>query len=63
MKIKAILNDTLLRRHQKLGHHTGTGYIGSKNCLFRELNRQVEWLLSNNATQIQSIRKVLLESV
>jgi len=58
-----ILNDTLLRRHQKLGHHTGTGYIGSKNCLFRELNRQVEWLLSNNATQIQSIRKVLLESV
>jgi glycerophosphoryl diester phosphodiesterase len=58
-----ILNDTLLQRHQKLGHHTGTGYIGSKNCLFRELNRQVEWLLSNNATQIQSIRKFLLESV
>ena len=58
-----ILSDTLLRKHQKLGHHTGTGYIGSKNCLFRELNRQVEWLLSNNATQIQSMRKFLLESI
>ena len=58
-----VFNDRLLRRHQKLGHHTGTGYIGSKNCLFRELNRQVEWLFSNTATQIQSIRKVLLESV
>ena len=58
-----ILNDNLLRRHQKLGHHTGTGYIGSKNCLFRELNRQVEWLLSNNATEIQTIRNFLLGSV
>jgi glycerophosphoryl diester phosphodiesterase len=56
------LNDNLLRRHQKLGHHTGTGYIGSKNCLFRELNRQVEWLLSNNATEIQKIRRSLLGS-
>jgi glycerophosphoryl diester phosphodiesterase len=58
-----ILSDTLLRRHQKLGHHTGTGYIGSRNCLFRELNRQVEWLFSNNATEIQTIRNSLLGSV
>ncbi len=57
-----ILNDGLLHRHQGLGHHTGTGYIGSKNCLFRELNRQVEWLLSNNAVQIQSIWKLSLNS-
>ena len=55
--------ETLLHRHQMRGHHTGTGYIGSKNCLFRELNRQVEWLVSNNAKQIQSICKVLLETV
>jgi glycerophosphoryl diester phosphodiesterase len=55
--------DTLLHRHQMLGHHTGTGYISSKNCLFRELNRQVEWLFSNNAKHIQSILNILLESV
>jgi glycerophosphoryl diester phosphodiesterase len=58
-----ILNDTLLRRHQNLGHHTGTGYIGSKYCLFRELNRQVEWLFSNNATEIRTIRNSLLGSI
>ena len=58
-----VLKDTILRRHQQLGHHTGTGYIGSKNCLFRELNRQVEWLFSNNAVRIQSIRNHLLESI
>lgn len=52
------LKDDRLRKHQNLGHHTGTGYIGSKNCLFRELNRQVEWLLSNNAIKIQSILNV-----
>lgn len=50
-----ILRDSILIKHQMLGHHTGTGYIGSKNCLFRELNRKVEWLFSNNAGEIQSI--------
>ena len=50
-----LLKGELLYRHQKLGQHTGTGFIGSKNCLYRELNRNVEWIFSNKATEIQSL--------
>jgi glycerophosphoryl diester phosphodiesterase len=56
-----LLNDELLYKHQKLGQHTGTGFIGSKNCLYRELNRKVEWIFSNKATEIQSRCNSLLE--
>jgi len=40
----------------------GTAYIKSKNSLFRELNRGVEWVFSNNAIEIQSIRDACLRS-
>ncbi|MGD2269856.1 MAG: glycerophosphodiester phosphodiesterase family protein [Desulfobacterales bacterium] len=56
-----ILRDSMLCRHQRLGHHMGTGYIGSKNCLFRELNRNVDWLFSNKAGEIQSICNSVLK--
>jgi glycerophosphoryl diester phosphodiesterase len=40
----------------------GTGYIGSKNCLFRELNRGIEWIFSNNAADLQKIVQHLLKN-
>jgi len=40
----------------------GTAYIKSRNSLFRELNRGVEWIFSNNAIEIQSIRNSCLPS-
>jgi glycerophosphoryl diester phosphodiesterase len=45
-----------------MGHHhrkrqrVGTGYIASPGCLFRELNRGVDWIFSNHAEGLQ--RKV-----
>lgn len=56
-----LLKDELLDKHQKLGQHTGTGFISSKNCLYRELNRKVEWIFSDKATKIQSLCNALLE--
>lgn len=51
-----LLNNTLKERHAKQGQRIGTGFISSKNCLFRELNRGVEWIFSNDAVKIQRIR-------
>jgi glycerophosphoryl diester phosphodiesterase len=56
-----LLKDELLSEHHKRGQHTGTGFIASKNCLCRELNRKVEWIFSNHATQIQSLCYSLLK--
>jgi glycerophosphoryl diester phosphodiesterase len=49
------LTNGINKLHQELHQKVGTGYISSKNCLFRELNRGVEWIFSNNAAELQKI--------
>jgi glycerophosphoryl diester phosphodiesterase len=48
-----LLNDAAVQAHHHLGQQVGTGYVGSRNCLFRELNRGVDWIFSNNAVDLQ----------
>ena len=55
-----LIDRRTLSRHHRIGQHIGTGYPGSKNCLFREINRGVDWIFSNNAAELQSIIKTLL---
>ncbi|MFC1880200.1 glycerophosphodiester phosphodiesterase [Thermodesulfobacteriota bacterium] len=50
-----LLTNTILKKHHKKGQQVGTGYPGSKNCLFREVNRGVEWVFSNNAGELMAI--------
>jgi len=50
-----LVDDVKLAKHRKKGQHVGTGYPASKNCLFREINRGVEWIFSNNAGELQGI--------
>jgi len=51
-----LLTDRLRQCHEAAGQRLGTGFPGSKNCLFRELNRGIEWIFSNNAVEMQSVR-------
>jgi len=55
------LTKSYLIKHQMQNQMVGTAYIKSRNSLFRELNRGVEWVFSNNAIEIQSIRNSCLE--
>jgi glycerophosphoryl diester phosphodiesterase len=57
-----LITDTIIEKHHKQKQLVGTGFIGSKNCLFRELNRGVEWIFSNNAVELQGICNSLLKS-
>ena len=56
-----LIIDSILKKHQQQHQRVGTGFIGSKNCLFRELNRGVNWIFSNNAVELQNICNSLLE--
>ncbi len=56
------LTKALLKKHWDMEQKVGTGYIGSKNCLFRELNRDIEWIFSNNAAEMQAIVQQLMKS-
>jgi glycerophosphoryl diester phosphodiesterase len=37
----------------------GTGYVRTPNCLFRELNRGVDWIFSNHAAEVQALLRRL----
>jgi len=50
-----LLNNAMLARHRVKNQNVGTGYPASRNCLFRELNRGVEWIFSNDAGKLQKI--------
>ena len=58
-----LLGNQLKARHERVGQRIGTGFIASRNCLFRELNRGVEWIFSNDAVKIQQIRDHYLGQV
>jgi glycerophosphoryl diester phosphodiesterase len=55
-----LINNSILARQRAGGQKVGTGYPGSQNCLFRELNRGVEWIFSNNAAELQAIVRRLV---
>ena len=45
----------LKRRHHGVGQKVGTGFSNSRNCLFREINRGIDWIFSDKALEMQSI--------
>ena len=55
-----LITDALIKKHHAEKQEVGTGWIGSKNSLFHELNRGVKWLFSNNAVKLQLICNSLL---
>ena len=57
-----LLTRSRLKRHKTFMQNLATGYVNSKNCLFRELNRGVEWIFSDNAVALQKIVNQLLQN-
>lgn len=51
----AFLHKRLLAKHRARGQFVGSGFVASKNCLFRELNRGIDWIFSNHAVQLQAL--------
>jgi len=55
-----LLSQSLIRRHHRQGQELGTGFVGSRFCLYRELNRGVDWIFTNHALKLEAIRQALL---
>ena len=58
-----LLNARIKRQLDAAERRLGIGFVASRNCLFRELNRGVEWIFSNHAVKIQRIRDHYLARV
>ncbi|MFT4518016.1 MAG: glycerophosphoryl diester phosphodiesterase [Halioglobus sp.] len=51
-----LLGNRLKERHAALDQRLGIGFPRSRNSLYRELNRGIEWVFSNDAVALQKIR-------
>ena len=58
-----MITDACLQKHRRNNQVVGTGFVNSKNCLFRELNRGISWIFSKNALQLQTLRDRMLNGV
>ena len=58
-----LMGNNLVRKHLKSGQKIGVGYPSSKNSLFRELNRNVEWIFSNDAVGLNRIFQTELKKL
>ena len=50
-----ILQKKIVKKHLDFGQKIGVGYPKSKNNLFREINRGVEWIFCNDAIGVNFI--------
>ncbi len=57
----AFMSRQRMRAHQQRGQKVGTAYIRSRNSLFREIQRGVDWLFSNHAVKVQRILNDAIE--
>lgn len=51
----ALLRSSQVCAHHNTGQKVGSAYPDSANCLFRELNRKVDFIFSNHAARLQAI--------
>jgi glycerophosphoryl diester phosphodiesterase len=51
----ALVSGSAIRRLHAAGHQVGTGYPRSRNCLFREIHRGVDWIFSTHAGEVQRL--------
>ena len=58
-----LIGNKVVKKHLKSGQKIGVGYPRSKNSLFRELNRSVEWIFSNDAARLNSIFQTELKKL
>lgn len=49
------ISRAMIDRHHLVSQKVGTGFVHSRNSLFREINRGVDWIFSNRAVWLQKI--------
>ncbi len=50
-----LIDKKTIRHHHDRGQKIGTGFVNSRNALFREISRGVDWIFSDCADKIQQI--------
>jgi glycerophosphoryl diester phosphodiesterase len=58
-----LISGNTIRKHGRHNQKTGTGFVRSRNCFYRELNRGVEWIFTDHALKLHSFQQELLNQL
>ena len=50
-----LMNNNLINHHHKIKQKVGVGFPESKNCLFRQINKDVDWIFTNQPITQQKL--------
>lgn len=56
-----LLRRERILRHHRQGQKVGSGFAASRFGLYREVNRGVDWVFTNHAVKLETLRRRLLE--
>ncbi len=56
-----LLGNKLVRRHKEVDQKIGTGFVRSRQCFYRELNRNITWVFTNHAIKLRDIQQSILK--
>ena len=57
-----LLRRERIRRHHRQGQKVGSGFAASRFGLYREVNRGVDWIFTNHAVKLETLRRRLLDN-
>ncbi|MCP4430808.1 MAG: glycerophosphodiester phosphodiesterase [Gammaproteobacteria bacterium] len=57
-----LLTNKRIKMHRRQAQKIGVGFVSSRACFYRELNREVDWIFTNHAIKLNRIHKHLIES-
>ena len=55
-----LLSTRLIQRHRQHQQKLGSGFAASRFCLYREINRGVDWIFTNHTLRLEAIRRQYL---
>jgi len=50
-----LVTTRVMQRHHRIGQRVGTGFSNSRNALYREINRGVDWIFTDRALAMAAI--------
>ena len=56
-----LLDRKRIQQHHSQGQQLGTGFAASRYCLYREVNRGIDWIFTNHALRLEAIRRRQLQ--
>ena len=52
-----LMTDEMKSTHKEIHQKVGTGFIRTKNCAYREINRHIDWIFTNHPWNLKSLLK------